>query len=444
MDLLILQIIIGICFLGLVIILFFEKYDYIYYSMLFILIGALITAIFIPEARTIEFYIMTIEWEIIFFMIGLFLIVEVLKEQKIIDEIAMRVVDRYQDNPRKLFYVFCLITTLFASIIAAISIVIIFIPLIITACRKLEINPVPYLLGVSVCINLSATLTPFGSAQNIIISNEFNLDFMWFLVNIFPYFIFTFVLTIILLDKFVLSKEIKKYNISKKEKKSNMKKTIFKDEHIDKKVFNKNIVALFIFFCLLIFSPEIYLAALIGAIIFVSINPIKNKEGKKRMSLNHYLQKIDYKLIYFFICLFIFVGLMQLNGTIAIFEKAIENLSAEDEFILAVLILIITSILSGFLDNTPVTIMFIPIIKILVGLSEFYSNSLLIAFILGINLGGNFLPQGSAADMLILESGRNYELKDLTFKRMFKVGSTFSVLHILIGIGYLALIIFIF
>ena len=131
MSVVILQIFVGLCFLGLILILFFEKYDYIYYSILFILIAALATAILIPEARTIEFYVSTIEWEIIFFMIGLFILVEVLKEQRIIDEIAMRIVDRYQDNPRKLFYVFCIITTFLASIIAAISIVIIFIPLII-------------------------------------------------------------------------------------------------------------------------------------------------------------------------------------------------------------------------------------------------------------------------------------------------------------------------
>ena len=104
-----------------------------------------------------------------------------------------------------------------------------------------------------------------------------------------------------------------------------------------------------------------------------------------------------------------------------------------------------TSLLSGLLDNVPVTVLFLPIIGALTQPPvEFASAPLLIAFILGINLGGNILPQGSAADMMTLELSNKYCADDLNYKRLFKVGGIFAVLHILLGIGYLAVMTLLF
>jgi len=63
---------------------------------------------------------------------------------------------------------------------------------------------------------------------------------------------------------------------------------------------------------------------------------------------------------------------------------------------------------------------------------------------LGINLGGNILPQGSAADMMTLELSKKYCADDLNYKRLFKVGGIFAIFHIILGIGYLALMIYFF
>jgi len=103
-----------------------------------------------------------------------------------------------------------------------------------------------------------------------------------------------------------------------------------------------------------------------------------------------------------------------------------------------------TSILSGFMDNAPVTLIFLPIITLLIGLPSYSANftPIIFSFILGINLGGNFLPQGSAADMMTLEIAREYCVHDLSYKKLFKVGGLFAALHIIIGICYLAMIIF--
>ena len=438
-----LQIVVGICFIGLVIVLFFEKRDYFFYSVLFLTIAAIILAIFLESVRSLEFYISVIEWNVVFFLITMFLIVKVLEENGIFDEIGNRVVKRYYGNPRTAFYVICIISTLLASIVEDLSIAMIFGPIIVIACRKLEVTAAPFLLGMTVCINIAATLTPFGSAQNILITNDFNLDFFWFITRFGLYFIIALISTLFILDKLILRKDIERCKIESCVPELGTEIVEY-DKKISQNKFYRNLIALILYIFLLIFIPEIYLAGIIGALIFVIINPIKNEDGKIRISMGHYIKKIDFRLVFFFIVLFAFVGLMQANGTIALLEKLLENVSRENEFLLAIVILLSTSVLSGFLDNTPVAVIFIPILRILLNVPEFHRGPLMVAFILGINLGGNFLPQGSAADLMTLQISQDYRVQDLTYKRLFKIGGLFSIFHVALGIGYLALLEYVF
>jgi len=439
-----LQIFVLICFLGVVIVLFFEDKDYIYFTFIFIVIAGISTSIFIPETRSLEFYIDSIEWEVIFFLITMFTIVEILKENKIFDEIARLVVVKYQYNLRKMFYVICIISTLLATIVEDLSIAMIFAPIIIVASRKMNIKPAAYLLGMTICINIAATLTPFGSAQNVLITNEFGLDMLWFIINLGPYFVISLISTLVLLDRFSLKKDLD-YCIDHACGSEEIEEdSSFTEPNIERNKFIMNLIGLVIFIILLLVIPEIYLAGLIGTLIFVLINPVENKNGKKSLSLSKYLSNVDYKLIYFFIALFIFVGLLNANGTLLFIEKLISNISAESEFLLALIVLISTSILSGLIDNTPVTIIFIPIVRYLFNLPEFYLGPIVVAFILGINLGGNFLPQGSAADLATLEISRDNQVNDMSYRRLFKVGGLFALFHILLGVGYIAVLIFVF
>lgn len=438
-----LQIFVLLCFLGVVIVLFFEDKDYIYFTFIFIVIAGIATSIFIPETRILEFYVDSIEWEVIFFLITMFTIVEILKENKIFDEIARLVVVKYQYNLRKMFYVICIISTLLATIVEDLSIAMIFAPIIIVASRKMNIKPAAYLLGMTICINIAATLTPFGSAQNVLITNEFGLDILWFIINLGPYFVISLISTLVLLDKFSLKKDLDYCIDHACESEEIEDDSSFTEPNIERNKFIMNLIGLVIFIILLLLIPEIYLAGLIGALIFVLINPVENKDGKKSLSLSKYFSSVDYKLIYFFMALFIFVGLLNANGTLLFIEKLISNISAESEFLLALIILFSTSILSGLIDNTPVTIIFIPIVRYLFNLPEFYLGPIVVAFILGINLGGNFLPQGSAADLATLEISRDNNVSDMSYKRLFKVGGLFALFHVLLGVGYIAVLIFV-
>ncbi len=446
-----LQIFVICCFIVVIIALFREKTDFLTYSIAAMLAAATATFLFSPESFSIDEFILAIDWPVIFFLISLFTIVVILEEQLIFQEIALRITRKFSTNTRKFFWVICLISTLSAAFIEDISVAIIFIPMIISTSEKMRINPTPILLGMTICINLASTLTPFGSAENILIANKFMLSTSWFFTNLAVYFIIGTLLTLFLLDYFILRKHLKdiwvphceEYEEPLESEHLEEHELIILEESINPKIFYRNLSTLFIFFILLIFIPDILFVGLLGMLLFVFINPRRGEAGRKKPDISYYFTKVDFKLPFFFISLFVLVFCFDKVGLIGIIEDFVVTISPNNLFLLCIFVLVITSILSGFLDNLPVTVLFIPVIQVLIA-SGFSSIPLLIAFILGINLGGNFLPQGSAADMMTLELSTKYCVDGMNYKKLLKIGGIFALFHIILGIGYLALIIFIF
>jgi Na+/H+ antiporter NhaD/arsenite permease-like protein len=419
------------------------------------LAAATATFLFSPESISIDEFILSIDWPVIFFLISLFTIVVILEEQLIFQEIALRITKKFGTNTRKFFWVMCLISTLSAAFIEDVSVAIIFIPMIVRTSEKMKINPTPILLGTTICINLASTLTPFGSAENILIANKFGLTTTWFFTNLSLYFIIGTLLTLFLLDYFVLRKSMngiwvphcEEYDEPLESKHLEEHELIILEESINPKIFYRNLFALGIFVILLIVIPDILFVGLLGMLIFVFINPRRREDSKKKPDISYYFTKVDFKLPFFFISLFVLIFCFDKVGLIAIISDFVVTIAPKNNiFLLSVIVLILTSVLSGFLDNIPVTVLFIPIINVLIDLLgvDFSQIPLLIAFILGINLGGNFLPQGSAADMMTLELSKKYCVDEMNYRKLLKVGGLFALLHVILGILYLGIIIFLF
>lgn len=449
-----LQLFVIICFVIVIIALFREKTDFLTYSVTAMLAAATATFLFSPEPFSIDEFIHAIDWPVIFFLISLFTIVAILEEKLIFQEVALRITKKFSTNTRKFFWVICVISTLSAAFIEDVSVAVIFVPMIISTSEKMRINPTPILLGMTICINLASTLTPFGSAQNILIADKFTLSTSWFFTNLSLYFIIGTLLTLSLLDYFVLRKNLNEIWIPHCEENDEPLESKHLEEHeliileesINPKLFYRNIVALSIFFILLIVIPSIIFVGLLGMVFFVFLNPRRGESGKKKPDISYYFTKVDFKLPFFFISLFVLIFCFEKVGLIAIIADFVVAITPDNLFLLCVIVLILTSVLSGFLDNIPVTVLFIPIINLLIdplGLG-FSQIPILIAFILGVNLGGNFLPQGSAADMMTLELSTKYCVEGMNYRKLLKIGGLFALLHIVLGIVYLGIIIFLF
>ena len=434
---LILLIIIFILF-GLIILSYSKSnLDVVAISLLCCFIAATITGL--VTGIGFDTFIGFIEWEAIIIILSMSIITKIAQDSNILEFVAVKLFKLSKGNQRTFFWLLCIITTLLAAIISDVVVVLILAPIVIRLCHFLKIKAGTYLLGMTICINIGSILTPFSSGENIIISTAFpELNTLYFIQF---YWIFSFILlfgTIFLLDKFVLSKEPKIEELQKK----------FVIDLIDtdimvknKKMFYFNGTAVIITIILFGILPLLYLTAVVSALILVLANRSYTKKPMSEM-----LKDIEWEILFFFISLYVVVGCLIEAGFGELFTMI--PFEVLNPFVLAFLILIIISFISGVVANTPTALIFIPIIGLLIEPLNagfgFSSVPLFFSLIIGINLGGNFLPSGAACDMMTLKIARDSGVENFTYKRLLKMGAIFAFLHIGIAILYLLILVPIF
>ncbi|MCK4370948.1 MAG: hypothetical protein KAW03_07755, partial [Candidatus Lokiarchaeota archaeon] len=144
---------------------------------------------------------------------------------------------------------------------------------------------------------------------------------------------------------------------------------------------------------------------------------------------------IPLRIIIIFAILFILSNSLKRFGFSELISTGLVNMSNNNIYLAVLITLSLSSLLSAFLAGTPVTIILLPIFSTLIG-EGFFPNPIIIAFISGVNMAGNFLPQGSACDLLTLSLAKKYKVVNLDYKRLLKNGAVFAMMHFLIILAY--------
>ena len=421
--------IISFIFFGIIILSYtIERLDFVAISLLAAFICATITGITLGLG--IDVFVEHIEWEAIIIILSMSIITKIAEDSNILEFLAVKLFKISGGDQRIFFYLICTITTLLAAIITDVVVVLIIAPVVIRLCHFLKIRAGTYLLGMTVCINIGSIITPFSSGENIIISQYFDLDTLYFIENFWVFSFLLLGLTIFLLDYFILKKEPMIEEMQKK-----IVLDLVDDDVMikNKKMFYINSAGIIITIILFAVLPYLYLTALIAAMVLVLIN-----KGYTKKSTSEILRDVEWEIIFFFIALYVVVGCLLEAG----FREIFQNFAFGDinPLSLSFIILIGTSLMSGLVANTPTALIFVTIIETLVVDFGFAALPLYFALIIGINLGGNFLVQGAAADMMTLKTARDSGVENLDYKRLAKVGALFAAIHVGASILYLLII----
>ncbi len=399
--------------------------DFVAISLICMFLGATITGIQLGIG--IDEFILDVEWQAIIIILSMSIITKIGQDSNILEYVAVKLFKISRGNRRIFLYLLCTITTLLAAVISDVVVVLILAPVVVRLCHFLKIRAGTYLLGMTVCINIGSIITPFSSGENIIISTAFALDTLYFIQY---YWIFSFLLlflTIFLIDRFLLSKE--------PEIEEQTKKFVLELVNADimiknKKMFYFNSFAIIFTIVLFMILPVLYLTAIIAALILVIVNRSYTKK-----SMGELLRDIEWEIIFFFISLYVIIGSLLKAGFQEIFIMIPFELL--NPILIAFILLILLSVISGFVANTPTALIFIPIIQTLINEFNFPSVPLLFAFIVAINLGGNLIPQGAAADLMTLKVAQDSGVENLGYKRLLKTGFIFALIHLVSAMGFL-------
>jgi Na+/H+ antiporter NhaD/arsenite permease-like protein len=344
----------------------------------------------------------------------------------VLDYITIRLIHFTKGNNRLFFYMICLFTGTLVAFIEDLTLSLILVPLIFRTCRVLKIRAGTYMMGMTITINIGAILTPVSSLKNLVIGAEFGWGFGEYIANMGILFLITLFSTIFLIDRFILKKEETPTEENKK-----MLLSILDPKMVikNRRYFLTTIFIVIATFLLMIFGFSPALVAIISAGILLLIH-------SKDFSFSDINKEIEWKIIIVFAILFILTNSLAYFGLSELVSTGLVSLINNNIYLAVIITLGISSFLSAFLAGTPVTLLLLPIFSAIINEGIFFANPIIIAFIGGVNMAGNFLPQGSACDLFTLSLAKSYGVENLDYKRLLKNGGMFAGLHFLLILGY--------
>ena len=327
--------------------------------------------------------------------------------------------------------------SLFAGVISAfvdnVATVLMIAPVALAICKKLDTNPVPFIIGVAVSSNLQGAATLVGDTTAIMLGSALDMsfmDFFWFKGR--PSIFFAVELGA------VLSALILAF-IFRKEKKP-IPKTAERTKVTDyvPTILLCGAIVLLILVSFIENKPDVTNGLICFALMIVGI--IYNFIKKKNVSaIIEPLKGIDFETLGLLLGLFLMIGGIKEQGVIDAAANLLVDLGGGNLFLMYTVIVWASVIISAFIDNIPYVATMIPVIAGIAAAMNVDPTVLYFGLLSGATLGGNCTPIGASANITGIGILRRegYEVKNSDF---FKIGIPFTLAAIIPAYIYIWLL----
>ncbi|WP_287582874.1 SLC13 family permease [Candidatus Borrarchaeum sp.] len=390
-----------------------------------------------------EIFSELIDWQTITIVVSILIVVEAARESGLFDWITIKIVKLTKGEPIRIFLYMNLLTFGLSALTSSPAFVIVgALTLVVT--KNLDLDPLPFLVSEIMIANTAGVCTVISSFVNILIASNYNLDPVYFL----SYGAFAalaipigglLVVVNLIVFKLIYGKRLQKDAETLSE---DLKRTLI---GLDEWLVVKNRSAFYRSAFLLIgtittfavasfINVPFFLVALTSAILFIFFSD-------KRIEV--LLHKVDWEMVIFFIAIFILVGGAHKVGILDIFAESIGGLSGGNKYLLWIILVWMTGILSGFMDNVSVTAVLIFVIPTIAATGGFNETAIIWATILGANLGASLTPIGGVSNIIgigLLEK----EGTPISWLDFIKLGSIITFVDLAVATGYLFLLATIF
>jgi len=139
------------------------------------------------------------------------------------------------------------------------------------------------------------------------------------------------------------------------------------------------------------------------------------------------IKGLDWETIAFLIGIFIVVGAISETGLLSDFAHILARITGGNVFAGFMLILVVSVVISGFVDNVPYIIVMLPIAKTLAVRMNLAAELYMFALLIGSCLGGNLTPFGASANVVAMGILKK-EGRPVNFAGWLKIGAPFTIL----------------
>lgn len=371
-----------------------------------------------------------IDWNIIFLLFGMMVIVGVLRQTGVFEFVAIWAAKKAKGRPFRVMTLLCLITAVASAGLDNVTTVLLIAPVTLLVCERIGVRPVPFLIAEALASNIGGTATLIGDPPNLIVSSRSGLGFNDFLVNMAP-------IVVVMLVAFVAVSRLlfRKDFTADPEQVAQVMELDEREAIQDRPLLIKSLIVLalvlaaFTLHSVLHLEPSV--VALLGAGLLVAISGLRPQS---------YLVDVEWATLLFFAGLFILVGSLVKTGVIDHLADGMVSLTGDNVPAAMMMILWGSAVLSAIVDNIPFVATMSPIVDQLVGGTGPLAgqNGLWWALVLGADLGGNATAIGASANVVAAGIARKSG-HPISFWEFTRYGLVVAVITVSIATAYLLL-----
>jgi Na+/H+ antiporter NhaD/arsenite permease-like protein len=400
-----------------------------------VLLGVMVLLIFrvVDEHTAIGF----IDFETIMLLLGMMAIVAILKRTMLFSFVSVKIAELTQGSPLKILILFSVVTAFLSAFLDNVTTVLIVIPIVIQLTAGMGLDPRIYVISQAVISNIGGTATLIGDPPNIIIGSKVGLTFNQFMLNLaIPVFI---AMCAAMLFIWITNREKFKpinTNLSKLFSVQLLLEKIrneFLSTKIDKIFVGKSLACLAIAIGLFVtqsitrISPGV-VSIFVAMLLFVI----------SKVDVDQMLEEIEWSTLLFFSGFFVMIGILEEKGVIEWLAHNVFLRVGENPYLMVLMVLWVSGIASGFLDNIPFTIAMIPIVNLMQESNPIPNNILWWALVLGACFGGNLTMLGASANIVTVGISKKLG-HSISFLEFMRSSALITLITLVISSIYLSI-----
>lgn len=293
------------------------------------------------------------------------------------------------------------------------TICLLYAPVILRVAKRLNLNPVPYLIALATSANIGSAATIIGNPQNALIGIRSGISFLTFSGRLWPVAAIGLLLDFVLIA-FLYRGEIHGLPLTVPPPR--------KAGRVQLWLLTISLSAgccMFVLLCLNFHPPSVAMA-------LASIVILAGSRTPRRA-----LQEVDWTLLFLFAGLFVVMRGVQVSGLTGLLFARSQFLLGEPTWSGAAGLSAVVTLLSNLVSNVPAVMLYVPLIEVQANREHLW---LLLA--MASTLAGNLTIIGSVANLIVLEASKDEV--DISFADYFKVGAPLTLLTVMLGAAWLA------
>ncbi len=367
-----------------------------------------------------EAFAHAVDWNVIFLLTGMMIIAGILSQTGVFQWLAIQAVKMGKRDPFRILIFLSLVTAVTSAALDNVTVVVLIAPVTLYVAANLGINPIPFLVSEVLASNIGGAATLIGDPPNILIGSAAGIDFVTFAAAMTPPILLSLALFIpiawIVFRNQLTPEEGARPHVGDLDTESLIK---------DPVLLRKSLIVIGLVLVGFTAHAALHLDPATIAMSGAALLLLWSKTEPDKA-----LEHVEWTTLLFFVGLFVTVEAIVKVGIIESLAQDALRLTGGNLGLTTMLILWLSAIASGIVDNIPYTATMIPLIQSL-GHSGVNTEPLWWALALGADLGGNLTLIGASANVVVasLAERNGHKISFIQFSKysfLFTMGTMIS------------------